>query len=97
MNLQAIKYTRGALEILDQLKLPLESVYVHVRDTEEGWSVIRNMQVCLYVYVLHSVCECVHVCMLLCAFTEARRRRQCEGMIYCLVVLEIGVMWCGVM
>jgi len=45
MALQSIKYSRGELEILDQLLLPLESKYVKVTNTEEGWNIIHNMQI----------------------------------------------------
>ena len=45
MSLEAIKYSKGNLEILDQLLLPHESKYIAVKNTEDGWSVIKNMQV----------------------------------------------------
>ena len=43
--LQAIKYQRGELQVLDQLQLPGKSEYIHVNDTKDGWAVIRKMQV----------------------------------------------------
>lgn len=43
--LQAIKYQRGRLEILDQLKLPHQEVYVGITSAEEAWSAIKLMQV----------------------------------------------------
>ena len=52
MSLEAIRYCRGpnggVLTILDQLLLPTESKYIDVKSTEDGWKVIRNMQVCAY-------------------------------------------------
>ena len=45
MTLEAIRYTSGRLEVLDQLLLPHQSVYVPVTDTDGGWSVINKMQV----------------------------------------------------
>ncbi|KAE8746043.1 hypothetical protein FOCC_FOCC007166 [Frankliniella occidentalis] len=45
MTLQAIKYELGKLEILDQLLLPRESLYVRVSRVKDGWEVIHNMQV----------------------------------------------------
>jgi len=44
-TLQAINYTRGHLSILDQLKLPHESVYLTVPDTTTAWHAIKTMQV----------------------------------------------------
>ncbi|KAI8869248.1 nagb/rpia/CoA transferase-like protein, partial [Ramicandelaber brevisporus] len=46
-TLQAIRYDRAArtLEILDQLLLPHETVYVPVRTVQDGHSVIVTMQV----------------------------------------------------
>ena len=56
MSLEAIKYKDGSLEILDQLLLPIESKYIPVRDTNEGWAVIKKMQVGLefFTYCLAS-------------------------------------------
>lgn len=45
MTLEAIKYSNGKLEILDQLLLPEESKYVKVVNVEDGWQAIRKMQV----------------------------------------------------
>lgn len=45
MSLESIKYTRGSLEILDQLLLPLQTRYVKVQGVEDGWKVINKMQV----------------------------------------------------
>ena len=44
-TLQAINYTRGSLAILDQLKLPHESIYINVPDTKTAWHAIKTMQV----------------------------------------------------
>lgn len=45
MSLQAIKYSRGTLNILDQLRLPHESIYVPIRNSKDGFDAIRRMVV----------------------------------------------------
>ena len=45
MVLQAIKYTRGSLEIIDQLQLPHKEVYFSIHTTEGGWHAIKEMRV----------------------------------------------------
>lgn len=45
MTLEAIKYHKGELKILDQLLLPLESKYINVNGVEDGWKAIHTMQV----------------------------------------------------
>ncbi|KAL9037032.1 MAG: hypothetical protein Q9214_005874 [Letrouitia sp. 1 TL-2023] len=45
MVLQAIKYSRGKLEILDQLKLPHHEVYIQINSPEDARSAIQSMQV----------------------------------------------------
>ncbi|KAK0119162.1 S-methyl-5-thioribose-1-phosphate isomerase [Cadophora gregata] len=44
-GLQAIKYSRGKLEVLDQLKLPHEFVYDQVSTCEEAFDCIKAMRV----------------------------------------------------
>jgi len=44
-GLQAIKYERGKLEVLDQLKLPHEFVYDDVSTCEEAFDSIKSMRV----------------------------------------------------
>ncbi|TVY39081.1 Methylthioribose-1-phosphate isomerase [Lachnellula subtilissima] len=44
-GLQAIKYERGKLEVLDQLKLPHEFVYENVTTCEEAFDCIKAMRV----------------------------------------------------
>ena len=44
-GLEAFRYQRGHLLVLDQLKLPSEHEYVQVSTVDEGWSVIHQMQV----------------------------------------------------
>lgn len=44
-TLEAIKYSRGELQLLDQLKLPFEFEYLNIETVEQGWSAIREMQV----------------------------------------------------
>uniref|UniRef100_A0A1B6M9X3 Methylthioribose-1-phosphate isomerase n=1 Tax=Graphocephala atropunctata TaxID=36148 RepID=A0A1B6M9X3_9HEMI len=45
MTLEAIKYKKGELKILDQLLLPLESRYIQINSVEDGWHAIHAMQV----------------------------------------------------
>lgn len=45
VNLQAIKYTRGRLEVLDQLRLPHEHHYDEVSTCEEAFDCIKSMRV----------------------------------------------------
>ena len=44
-TLQAVKYTRGSLEVLDQLRLPHEFHYDNVSTSEEAFDCIRSMRV----------------------------------------------------
>jgi methylthioribose-1-phosphate isomerase len=44
-SIESLRYVRGALEVIDQLKLPVELVYVPVRTVQDAWSTIRTMQV----------------------------------------------------
>lgn len=44
-SLQSICYKRGSLRLLDQRKLPLETVYLDVLNSADGWSAIRDMVV----------------------------------------------------
>ncbi|KAM7513521.1 hypothetical protein LguiA_003104 [Lonicera macranthoides] len=44
-TLQAICYKRGSLQLLDQRKLPLETTYLDIRDSADGWGAIRDMVV----------------------------------------------------
>lgn len=45
MVLQAIKYTRGKLEILDQLRLPYQEVFIEIPSPEAAWNAIKTMKV----------------------------------------------------
>ncbi|GFO18932.1 methylthioribose-1-phosphate isomerase [Plakobranchus ocellatus] len=45
MTLQAIRYHRGNLEILDQLLLPDTTHYFSIQNANEGWAAIKKMQV----------------------------------------------------
>ena len=45
MTLEAIRYKDGKLEILDQLLLPHETKFIPVKNTQDGWTVIKTMQV----------------------------------------------------
>ena len=44
MVLQAIKYSRGQLEILDQLKLPHAEEYDHIYSSTDAWHAIKEMR-----------------------------------------------------
>lgn len=44
MVLQAIKYERGQLEILDQLKLPHAEEYDHIYSSTDAWHAIKEMR-----------------------------------------------------
>nr|DAD44219.1 TPA_asm: hypothetical protein HUJ06_002449 [Nelumbo nucifera] len=44
-SLQSICYKRGSLRLLDQRRLPLETIYLDVRDVTDGWNAIRDMVV----------------------------------------------------
>ncbi|XVF48873.1 hypothetical protein PTKIN_Ptkin03bG0223100 [Pterospermum kingtungense] len=44
-TLQAICYKRGSLQLLDQRKLPLETMYLDIQDATDGWNAIRDMVV----------------------------------------------------
>ena len=44
-TLEAIKYERGKLRILDQVKLPLVSEYLDINNVEDAWNAIKNMNV----------------------------------------------------
>lgn len=44
-SLQSICYERGSLRLLDQRKLPLETIYLDIRNTSDGWNAIRDMVV----------------------------------------------------
>lgn len=43
--LQSICYKRGSLQLLDQRMLPLETMYLDIKDSTDGWSAIRDMVV----------------------------------------------------
>ena len=45
MVLQAIKYKRGSLQILDQLQLPHKEVYQELDTAESAWRAIKEMRV----------------------------------------------------
>lgn len=45
MVLQAIRYSRGRLEILDQLRLPYEEMYIEIASASDAWHAIRSMKV----------------------------------------------------
>ncbi|KAL8119890.1 methylthioribose-1-phosphate isomerase isoform X1 [Apium graveolens] len=44
-SLQSIRYKRGSLELLDQRRLPLETVYLEIHAATDGWEAIKDMVV----------------------------------------------------
>ncbi|XP_039132897.1 methylthioribose-1-phosphate isomerase [Dioscorea cayenensis subsp. rotundata] len=44
-SLQSICYQRGSLRLLDQRRLPLETVYLDIRSATDGWNAIKDMVV----------------------------------------------------
>lgn len=44
-SLQSICYKRSSLQLLDQRKLPLETVYLEIKGADDGWHAIRDMVV----------------------------------------------------
>ncbi|ERN04391.1 methylthioribose-1-phosphate isomerase [Amborella trichopoda] len=44
-SLQSIRYSPGRLELLDQQRLPHESVYLDINNTESGWIAIKDLVV----------------------------------------------------
>ncbi|KZF26696.1 putative translation initiation factor [Xylona heveae TC161] len=45
MVLQAIRYQRGSLQILDQLKLPYSEIYDPIESSQDAWHAIKEMRV----------------------------------------------------
>lgn len=43
--LESLRYKRGSLQVLDQLKVPHAKEYLEVATAEDAWSVVRKMQV----------------------------------------------------
>ncbi|CAH9108656.1 unnamed protein product [Cuscuta epithymum] len=44
-TLQSICYKRGSLQLLDQRKLPLETIYLDIKTAQDGWDAIKEMVV----------------------------------------------------
>lgn len=44
-TLQSICYKRGSLQLIDQRKLPLETIYLDIKDSGDGWVAIQDMVV----------------------------------------------------
>lgn len=44
-TLKSIKYKDGYLELLDQLKLPHQTIYINILTLQDGWTAINNMNV----------------------------------------------------
>ena len=66
MVLQAIRYNRGSLKILDQLRLPYEEVYIDVTNIQDAWDAIHKMQVrgapAIAIVAALSVAVCLSRC-----------------------------------
>ncbi len=66
MVLQAIKYCRGSLQILDQIRLPHEEVYIDISTVRDAWDAIHNMQVrgapAIAIVAALSVAVCLFTC-----------------------------------
>ena len=66
MTLQAIKYSRGSLQILDQLRLPYEEIHIDIRVIQDAWDAIHNMQVrgapAIAIVAALSVAVCLSRC-----------------------------------
>lgn len=45
MVLEAIRYGRGSLLLLEQRLLPLQTEWVDIQSVEDGWNAIRDMTV----------------------------------------------------
>ena len=43
--LEAIRYSRGTLALLEQRKLPFEEEWVRIGSCDDGWRAIRDMTV----------------------------------------------------
>ena len=44
-TLEAIRYSRGSLQLLDQLQLPGATHFMAIADCEQCWTAIRDMNV----------------------------------------------------
>ncbi len=42
-TLQALKYEKGSLTVIDKLKLPIETDHINVNSIEITWEVIRKV------------------------------------------------------
>lgn len=66
MVLQAIIYFRGSLQILDQLRLPHEEVYINIGVIQDAWDAIYNMRVrgapAIAIVAALSVAVCLSRC-----------------------------------
>ena len=44
MVLEPIRYTRGSLQIINQLVIPAKTEYIDIENVEDGWIAIREMK-----------------------------------------------------
>lgn len=45
MSLEALRYRRGSLQILNQLLLPHQTLYEEISSVRQGWEAVRSMKV----------------------------------------------------
>jgi len=45
MVLEAIRYSRGSLQLLEQRLLPLQTEWIEIKTVEDGWNAIKDMTV----------------------------------------------------
>ena len=76
-GLQAIKYRRGALEVLDQLRLPHEFVYENVVTCEEAFDCIKSMRVRGERFLLPFSLLLFLSSILMFFFPKNKRERKC--------------------
>ncbi|XP_076913496.1 methylthioribose-1-phosphate isomerase-like [Bidens hawaiensis] len=70
-TLQSIRYHRGSLQLLDQRKLPLNTIYLEIRDAVQAWEAIREMVVrgAPAIAIAAALSLAVETCKLLEGFT----------------------------
>jgi len=72
-SLESLRYSRGSLQVLDQLKIPQETVYVEIPNSEAAWQVIRSMQ------VRGAPLIAIVAALGLAVEAEARRAKSCDA------------------
>jgi methylthioribose-1-phosphate isomerase len=62
MILESIRFKERRLEILDQLKLPSEIVYVPIVSVKDGWQAIYEMKVSFRFFLWFSI-RIIFICI----------------------------------